>query len=729
MSKDGGTTFQEIITNFSVNQILPNNFYLGFAASTGSATDTHQISGVSVTLPVDLKVSAPVVNYPTPAEAINHTLLPGDKFSYSYTITNNGPNGSSHITVQDAPPANVIGVTWTLQDALHPAGSLETGIGAINLSDVNLSNGGVATVTVSGTIDPNASSGNADHAITVTPGSGFSFLTPSTGQVGLGVGSPAIFVIGNTVTFPTTDTASVLPFGLIQITDANAGALDSAIIKVTGTAGTATDANGLLSGIGLTRTATGTYTLTAATPAALAASLNALIFTPTNHQVAPGSTVTTGISLTIADGAVAPVVTSTSVVATAQETAPTLSGTVATQAVADNASVQAFSGVSLSDPDSGAIEAVTIQLTGGDGNGTLSGTGLTRTGTGTYALATGTPASVTAALRAVTFTPTNHEVAPGTSTTTGVTLSVSDGIASAVTAATNIVATAQYTAPTVTGLPAAESVTDAATLAPFATVTVTDPDQNAATSAIITLTNGGGATDADGILSGGGLTRTGTGTYSLVAIDPANLSARLRALVFTPTAHQVAPGSNVVTGISLAVAEGSAVTTVATALTASAQSTAPSISGLSVNQSGTDNASLNPFGAVTVTDPDVSAATSANIILTSGGIATDADGLLSGTSLTKVGTWHLHPRRHQPGQSEHPATGPGVHPHRASGRRRQWRHYRLWADRRGRYRHHLRQHHSDRGGAEYRTHHHRPPDHPERHRRGLRRPVRRGGSE
>ena len=45
---------------------------------------------------------------------------------------------------------------------------------------------------------------------------------------------------------------------------------------------------------------------------------------------------------------------------------------------------------------------------------------------------------MTTALRAVTFTPTNHEVAPGGVTTTAVTLSASDGIAGAVTATTSI---------------------------------------------------------------------------------------------------------------------------------------------------------------------------------------------------------------------------------------------------------------------------------------------------
>jgi uncharacterized repeat protein (TIGR01451 family) len=338
MSTNGGTTFQEVITNEVINQVLPSNFYLGFASSTGASDDFHQITNLSVTLPVALTVSAPVVSYPA-ADLPTHTLLPGDAFSYTYTITNNGPNGSSEITVQDAPPSNVTGVHWTLQDDLNPGNNPETGIGAINLSNVNLSSGDVATITVYGTISSTALTGNADHIITVTPGAGFNFLTPSTGQVGLSIGSPTIYVIDNTTAFASTDTATVQPFGLLQVTDANAGALDSASIVLTGTAGTATDADGLLSGTGLTKTAVGTYALTAATAASLSSELDALIFTPTNHQVAPGSAVTTGFTLTVADGVVASVVTSTTVVATALETAPTFSGTVSTQAVTDTSAL------------------------------------------------------------------------------------------------------------------------------------------------------------------------------------------------------------------------------------------------------------------------------------------------------------------------------------------------------------------------------------------------------
>jgi hypothetical protein len=311
--------------------------------------------------------------------------------------------------------------------------------------------------------------------------------------------------------------------------------------------------------------------------------------------------------------------------------APSFSGTQGTRTLSP------FAGITLADPDFGANETATIMLSGGDLNGTLSGSGVTKTSAGTYLLTAGTPAAVTAILRAAIFTPTIHEIVPGGTVSTVMTLSVSDGIASAVTATTTIVATAQNTAPTITGLPATESGTDAASLNPFSATAVTDPDTGAATSASITLTSGGVATDADGLLSGTGLTKTGTGTYTLAATTPGSLSTELQALSFAPTAHQGAPGSSVTTSFGLIVAEGTATTSASTTLTATAQNTAPTITGLSAIESGTDAASLNPFSATTVTDPDTGAATSASITLTSGGVATDADGIVSGTGLTKTG--------------------------------------------------------------------------------------------
>jgi hypothetical protein len=108
------------------------------------------------------------------------------------------------------------------------------------------------------------------------------------------------------------------------------------------------------------------------------------------------------------------------------------------------------------------------------------------------------------------------------------------------------------TRPAITGLPATASGTDNASLAPFGATTITDPDTGAATSASITLTNSGAIpTDANGLLSGTGLTKSGVGIYTLSATSPAGLTTELQALSFAPT-----PGLNVTTSFGLTVADG-----------------------------------------------------------------------------------------------------------------------------------------------------------------------------
>ncbi len=305
LSADGGATYQEVITNYAVAQTLPSNFYLGFAASTGGSTDTHQIENLSVTVPVALTVSAPVITYPNSTDASNLTLLPGDHFSYSYQLINGGPNGSSEITLQDALPSTVTAssVSWTLQDDLHPAGSLETGTGNINLSNINLASGDSATVTVSGTISSTAATGNVSHTITATPGTGFSFVTPSAGVVGLALGSPNPYLSGANTTGSTIDTAPIRLFSNAQIADAHSNPTFTDTITLTNSAGTVTDANGLLSGTGLTETATkGIYTLTATGVSVFNSDLQGLVFTPVAKQVASGQTVVTNIAQSISNG-------------------------------------------------------------------------------------------------------------------------------------------------------------------------------------------------------------------------------------------------------------------------------------------------------------------------------------------------------------------------------------------------------------------------------------------
>jgi hypothetical protein len=213
-----------------------------------------------------------------------------------------------------------------------------------------------------------------------------------------------------------------------------------------------------------------------------------------------------------------------------------------------------LSTVTITDPDHGASEAVTLTVTGAggaatDADGTLSGSGLSKTGTGTYTVTAGSPASVTAILDGLTFTPTAHQVAPGQSVTTGITLAVSnDGGAAVTNATTSIVATAANDTPVISGTKAGQTTTDYVPITPFATATISDPDAGAQDSLTISvITPSAVATDANGTLSGPGLSKNGVGHYTLAATSPAALTQELQSIVFTPTEGEVAAGKTVTT--------------------------------------------------------------------------------------------------------------------------------------------------------------------------------------
>jgi hypothetical protein len=97
----------------------------------------------------------------------------------------------------------------------------------------------------------------------------------------------------------------------------------------------------------------------------------------------------------------------------------------------------------------------------------------------------------------------------------------------------------QIVPPVISGTATGQTTTDEATNNPFFNVMIADANPpTQAETLTITLTNGGIATDADGTLSGTGLSQTGTGTYTLVAGSAAAATAELQALTFTPTAAQ-----------------------------------------------------------------------------------------------------------------------------------------------------------------------------------------------
>ncbi len=226
----------------------------------------------------------------------------------------------------------------------------------------------------------------------------------------------------------------------------------------------------------------------------------------------------------------------------------------------------------MTDANVAASETVSITLSNA-ANGVLSGKGLTYEGNGVYTLTAGSPAAVTTDLKNLLFTPTLHQVTPGSAVTTGVTLSVSNNGGPALISTSSIKATAVNDAPTITGAVSGQTTPAGTAIKPFGGVTISDVDLNVTDSLTITLKNSSNvATDADGTLSGNELSKTGTGTYSLAAATPATLSQEVKALVFTPAA-----GTSAVTtsftllasqtaGGSTVTASNSATTVTATAI-------------------------------------------------------------------------------------------------------------------------------------------------------------------
>jgi hypothetical protein len=119
---------------------------------------------------------------------------------------------------------------------------------------------------------------------------------------------------------------------------------------------------------------------------------------------------------------------------------------------------------------------------------------------------------------------------------------------------------------------------DNATVKPFASVSVTDPDPSVQDRLAVLLTDASGhVADMKGVLSGAGLTKTGVGSYTLAATSPLVLTGELKQLVFTSTPNQVSVGQSVGTNFALAATDnqGSASGTSMVGLSANSINDAP----------------------------------------------------------------------------------------------------------------------------------------------------------
>ena len=247
------------------------------------------------------------------------------------------------------------------------------------------------------------------------------------------------------------------------------------------------------------------------------------------------------------------------------------------------------------------------------------------------AIATGTPTSATVILQRLVYTPPT--LTAGNSAQINARISVNNG--STVTVDHNPVALETVTPPAITGTVANEPVASGSTIRPFATARIDDLNfsYNAQDAATITLTDAAGnPTDADGLLTGPGLGKTGVGTYALPATNYYNLQSTLQALVFTPTA--VAAGGTRTTTFNLHVND------IATTLAADDKNTSvqvfgptptPHIAGTSADQTVVPGNAISPFNGATISDGNSNPQDSATLTIVSGG------GTLSGVGLVAAG--------------------------------------------------------------------------------------------
>lgn len=143
-----GKGYQTIIDEYNLagaegQAPIPPSFKMGFAGSTGGATNVHEIRGLKVKRPTDLSITNTTEQ---------NNLKSGDSISYKLVATNSaGPNDAMGATVIDNLPANITGVSWTCAAAGGATCAAASGTGNVNVG-VDLPIGGSVTIDVQGTL-------------------------------------------------------------------------------------------------------------------------------------------------------------------------------------------------------------------------------------------------------------------------------------------------------------------------------------------------------------------------------------------------------------------------------------------------------------------------------------------------------------------------------------------------------------------------------------------------
>jgi predicted nucleotidyltransferase len=377
------------------------------------------------------------------------------------------------------------------------------------------------------------------------------------------------------------DTATINPLSTLTVTDPDNQNMFARI----------TILNGLVRGdftpssaTGWTRTVVGNdikyerfYNPQANIGSIVQAAVRGFVFQPRTNAIKPNTTEATAFTVYVTDGINSASNSTTSVITTSVNNVPLLGGTTPNIAMNDNATVNPFATLTVSDADmQEMLISVTIL------NGTVRGD-FTPASTAGWAVRyvlgnnitykryfspqANVGAAAQAAFRALVFQPRQNAITPGTTEATDFQVTVSDGVAPAVLGSPNtrVTTTSVNDVPAISGTVAGQTMNDNQTKAVFSTFTLTDPDTQDIV-ARVTITNGNDRGDFTSA-SASGWTRGVIGNdivysryFSPVVNIGATVQTAIRALIFQP--RNIFPNSNTeTTSFTVFINDGTANTT------------------------------------------------------------------------------------------------------------------------------------------------------------------------
>ncbi|MEG4944454.1 DUF4347 domain-containing protein, partial [Microcoleus sp. F4-D5] len=250
---DTNETLIEIADLVAVNGTIPPTFKFGFASSTGSFTNFHEIANLAVETINTPALSADI----SVAKTGPVFATPGSTLTYTITSTNNGTSSATDVLIQDQLPANLTffsadnggvydptrgTVTWptipTLANTASAIRSITATVPAATPIGTTITN---TAFSNSSTFDPNPANNNGSLSISQAPttivATTADLVTTKTGSTSAAAGSIVSYTISTVNNGPSTATNvtvsdTIVP-GLTGVTVSDGGTYNSATGIVT----------------------------------------------------------------------------------------------------------------------------------------------------------------------------------------------------------------------------------------------------------------------------------------------------------------------------------------------------------------------------------------------------------------------------------------------------------------------------------------------------------------